>query len=391
MGRGKQNMELIANEKSRKITFQKRKNGMLKKCYEFSTLCGIDVCMIMYGPEDGNGRPREVATWPTNKDDVARIIKRYQAQTMSKPPKRVFSLSDIFMDRKKKVDKEISKLRQAYYADKYPIPEDFINSLSEDQLGVLLGQLDAKIEESEKMNEIKKEQQVLMKNALAINGGSHRGGLNFWNNNINNVHELFQDIKPVSLNPLMDQMEQLPLQLLLDQMKQLPLQMALPRFDSNLAAMNNSNINSTMFMNNNDHVGAGGGYQNGASSSSNITGCGYDQNGASPSSNIIDLNQHYNINPMYGPAGFGDPTVGMLGNMMFRNGSTVEMLGNNAGTSNINSNMMNGQYNCQMVQPMPLMKYPTVPGIPSQMNGSDAGTRYGDEILEFLTKNNMLF
>ncbi|KAF3444307.1 hypothetical protein FNV43_RR13997 [Rhamnella rubrinervis] len=212
MGRGKQNMELIANERPRKITFQKRKNGMLKKCYEFSTLCGIDVCMIMYGPKDENGQPREVVTWPTNKDDVARIIKRFQTQTMCKPPKRIFTLSDILMDRKNKMEKEISKLSKAYYADKYPIPDDFINSLSVDQLGVLLSQLDAKIEETEKMNEMKKEQQVLMKNAAAINGGSHHGGLNFWNNNLNNVHEFFQDVKPVSLNPLMDQMEQLPLQ-----------------------------------------------------------------------------------------------------------------------------------------------------------------------------------
>lgn len=383
-------MELIANEKSRKITFQKRKNGMLKKCYEFSTLCGIDVCMIMYGSKDGSGRPREVVTWPTNKEDVARIIKRYQTQTMSKPPKRIFTLSDIFMDRKKKMDKEISKLRQAYYDDKYPIPEDFINSLSEDQLRVLLSQLDSKIEETEKMNEMKKEQQVMMKNALAINGGSHHGGLNFWNNNVNSVHELFQDIKPVSLNPLVDQMEQLPLQVLLDQMKQLPLQIPLPRFDSNPAAMNNNNINSMIFTNNNDQVGTVGGYdQNGTSSSSNITGGGYDQNGASSGSNIIELNEHNNINPMYVPAFFGDPTVGMLGNMMFKNGSTVEMPGN-AGTSNINSIMINGQYNSQMVQPMPLMKYPTVPGIPSQMNGSDSEIRYGDEILEFLIKNNML-
>ncbi|KAH7533929.1 hypothetical protein FEM48_Zijuj04G0183700 [Ziziphus jujuba var. spinosa] len=44
-------MELVLDEKSRKTTFQKRKRSMLKNYYEFSTLCGIDVCMITYGPK----------------------------------------------------------------------------------------------------------------------------------------------------------------------------------------------------------------------------------------------------------------------------------------------------------------------------------------------------
>jgi hypothetical protein len=43
MSRGKISMELIQNEKSRKLTFQKRKNGLLKKVNELSILCDVDV------------------------------------------------------------------------------------------------------------------------------------------------------------------------------------------------------------------------------------------------------------------------------------------------------------------------------------------------------------
>lgn len=43
MGRARLTMDLIPNKKSRNTTFQKRKNGLKKKMYEFSTLCGVAV------------------------------------------------------------------------------------------------------------------------------------------------------------------------------------------------------------------------------------------------------------------------------------------------------------------------------------------------------------
>lgn len=52
-------MKLIESEKSRKATFQKRKNGIMKKAHELSTLCGVECCVIVYGPD--NNRPE---IWP---------------------------------------------------------------------------------------------------------------------------------------------------------------------------------------------------------------------------------------------------------------------------------------------------------------------------------------
>ncbi|XP_031387116.1 MADS-box transcription factor 14-like [Punica granatum] len=42
MGQGRLVLELIGEEKSRRVTFKKRKSGMLKKAKEFLILCGVD-------------------------------------------------------------------------------------------------------------------------------------------------------------------------------------------------------------------------------------------------------------------------------------------------------------------------------------------------------------
>ncbi|KAI8025717.1 Developmental protein SEPALLATA 3 [Camellia lanceoleosa] len=49
MGKAKQNMELIRNDKTQYVTFQKRKKGLKKKTYELKTLCDVEVCLIIYG------------------------------------------------------------------------------------------------------------------------------------------------------------------------------------------------------------------------------------------------------------------------------------------------------------------------------------------------------
>ncbi|KAM1166278.1 hypothetical protein TB1_024883 [Malus domestica] len=145
MGRGRLNMELIANERSRKTTFQKRRKGIMKKAYEFSTLCEVDVCMIIYGPKLTD-RPPELQTWPKNPEEVNRIINKYKASTMCKPPKKTFDLSDLLMDRKNKVYADIYRKRKEMYETKYPAWDERINTFSESQLEALLNALDGKLE-----------------------------------------------------------------------------------------------------------------------------------------------------------------------------------------------------------------------------------------------------
>ncbi|MFS7911053.1 putative transcription factor MADS-type1 family [Helianthus anomalus] len=48
MGRAKIAMELIQNDKKRKITLNTRKQGLVKKARELATLCDVDFSMIIY-------------------------------------------------------------------------------------------------------------------------------------------------------------------------------------------------------------------------------------------------------------------------------------------------------------------------------------------------------
>ncbi|XP_042961125.1 agamous-like MADS-box protein AGL104 isoform X4 [Carya illinoinensis] len=50
MGRVKLQIKRIENTANRQVTFSKRRNGLIKKAYELSVLCDIDVALIMFSP-----------------------------------------------------------------------------------------------------------------------------------------------------------------------------------------------------------------------------------------------------------------------------------------------------------------------------------------------------
>ncbi|XP_077216991.1 agamous-like MADS-box protein AGL104 isoform X2 [Tasmannia lanceolata] len=50
MGRVKLQIKKIENITNRQVTFSKRRNGLIKKAYELSILCDIDVALIMFSP-----------------------------------------------------------------------------------------------------------------------------------------------------------------------------------------------------------------------------------------------------------------------------------------------------------------------------------------------------
>ncbi|KAF8377696.1 hypothetical protein HHK36_031080 [Tetracentron sinense] len=168
MGRSKLSLELISKEKSRNTTFQKRKKGLKKKIYEFSTLCGVDACLIIYGPKHGD-RPVEPEIWPENSGEVVRIINRYNEHSKEEREKRNLNLSDFFLDRKKKAEEELSKLRrnneEAYYS--FQTGDDQINDFKEDQLWELVTSLDGKLKFMRTIIGSMKEKQGLMEQEAA--------------------------------------------------------------------------------------------------------------------------------------------------------------------------------------------------------------------------------
>ncbi|PKU61801.1 MADS-box transcription factor 21 [Dendrobium catenatum] len=50
MGRVKLEIKKIENNINRQVTFSKRRNGLIKKAYELSVLCDIDIALIMFSP-----------------------------------------------------------------------------------------------------------------------------------------------------------------------------------------------------------------------------------------------------------------------------------------------------------------------------------------------------
>ncbi|KAK9270683.1 hypothetical protein L1049_026661 [Liquidambar formosana] len=70
MGRVKLQIKKIENTTNRQVTFSKRRNGLIKKAYELSVLCDVDVALIMFSP---SGR---VSLFSGNRS-IEEILARY--------------------------------------------------------------------------------------------------------------------------------------------------------------------------------------------------------------------------------------------------------------------------------------------------------------------------
>ncbi|XP_039165369.1 agamous-like MADS-box protein AGL82 [Eucalyptus grandis] len=81
MGRGKTPHGLVPNARARRIAYEKRKKGLMKKAREFSVLCGVDTCVVVF-PEAaaaGGDRPTAPEVWPPDSGEARRIIERYRS------------------------------------------------------------------------------------------------------------------------------------------------------------------------------------------------------------------------------------------------------------------------------------------------------------------------
>ncbi|PIN08071.1 MADS box transcription factor [Handroanthus impetiginosus] len=139
MGRAKLKLELISKEKSRILTFKKRKQGLFTKLHQLTTLCDVNACMIIYGPKQEHGAV-EPEIWPQNREEVRRIIGLYEAKNRGKGSSfgnnrtSTFGLSDFFRERKRKIEDETVRLRRKNMKAKYPTPVDLLNFSTAEEL-----------------------------------------------------------------------------------------------------------------------------------------------------------------------------------------------------------------------------------------------------------------
>ncbi|XP_031263650.1 MADS-box transcription factor 6-like [Pistacia vera] len=102
MGRGKVVLERIPNKINRQVTFSKRRSGLLKKAYELSLLCDVEVAVIIFS---SRGKLSEFAS---NHSNVDKILERYRQYYYSS------SSSRIAENEKEILYPDILKLRATY-------------------------------------------------------------------------------------------------------------------------------------------------------------------------------------------------------------------------------------------------------------------------------------
>ncbi|PHT77212.1 hypothetical protein T459_20734 [Capsicum annuum] len=102
MGRAKINMEFIQGHKNRKSTLVKRKASLVKKISELAILCGIKVCMIIYGGITDQDTSQRVQIWPNDPKEVDELINLYKNQPLTCRSKRGYDFFQLLRKPKEK-------------------------------------------------------------------------------------------------------------------------------------------------------------------------------------------------------------------------------------------------------------------------------------------------
>ncbi|KAJ9707293.1 hypothetical protein PVL29_002326 [Vitis rotundifolia] len=156
MVRGKLPMELIADKKSRFRVFRNREKGLKKKLSELSTLCDLQACMIVYGPDGDGPSSSQPEFWPENRTEVECVIEKYMKQRKEDRGKRTLGLSNVLEIRKKSAGLEQPKLQEEIAKTKGLTLEGGVDEFSYEELMEIIGKLDKKLEEVENIIDLKK-------------------------------------------------------------------------------------------------------------------------------------------------------------------------------------------------------------------------------------------
>ncbi|XP_031498008.1 agamous-like MADS-box protein AGL80 [Nymphaea colorata] len=105
MARKKLNLAYIAKDSARRVTFKKRKKGLLKKVYELSTLCDVTICAIVYGK---NEHTPEI--WPEDGAQVLQIIDKFNELPEMEKVKKMLNQEGFLRQRVSKFADELAKL-----------------------------------------------------------------------------------------------------------------------------------------------------------------------------------------------------------------------------------------------------------------------------------------
>ncbi|PIA60638.1 hypothetical protein AQUCO_00300269v1 [Aquilegia coerulea] len=108
MGRKKLKLQWIANDSTRRSTFKKRKQGLMKKISELNTLCGVEACAIVYGPYN----PQVPDVWPSP-SNAHRVLTRFKSLSEMEQSKKMVNQEAYLKQRMVKVREQLKKQQRA--------------------------------------------------------------------------------------------------------------------------------------------------------------------------------------------------------------------------------------------------------------------------------------
>ncbi|EXC12981.1 Agamous-like MADS-box protein AGL36 [Morus notabilis] len=94
----------IKNETSRKQSFKKRKNGLVKKVQELTTLCGVSAFIVIYGP--GEDVP---TVWPSP-EEACHLMRRFRTVPQMERCKKMVNQESYLRERSTKMKEQLQKL-----------------------------------------------------------------------------------------------------------------------------------------------------------------------------------------------------------------------------------------------------------------------------------------
>ncbi|CAA2986716.1 agamous-like MADS-box AGL80 [Olea europaea subsp. europaea] len=103
MTRKKVKLAFITNDSARKATLKKRKQGLMKKVSELSTLCGIDICTIIYSPYES-----QPEVWPDNRG-VHRVLAQFKRMPEMEQSKKMVNQESFIRQRIAKASEQLKK------------------------------------------------------------------------------------------------------------------------------------------------------------------------------------------------------------------------------------------------------------------------------------------
>ncbi|CAO2174721.1 unnamed protein product [Urochloa humidicola] len=104
MARKKVNLQWISNSSTRRATYKKRCQGLMKKTSDLATLCGIKACVLVYG--EGEAQPE---VWPSA-PEAMRVLKKFKAMPDIGRFKKMQTQEDFIQGRIAKLRDQVSKL-----------------------------------------------------------------------------------------------------------------------------------------------------------------------------------------------------------------------------------------------------------------------------------------